>query len=234
MHTGLAGDRGDSRDGGVGGRTLGLQRDESGGTGAHTHRGREPGGAAWGRLPGSPGLRLGQQLVQQAQGLLPAAGGRRGAGIAAGLLLCRRRPGLVSRAALRGCLSRARLAPVGAAPPPPRDPAAPAAAAAHGAHPAWSAQQRGRRGARTGLGRERGGRDGAGEQGGGTPGGLRRGVRWRDGRGWGVTGDGGTWGDEPEESWGWERWRGEARVIWGAGEDRGWWGRWGMLGGMGG
>lgn len=145
----------------MGGRTLELQNDVSGGTGAHTHRGWEPGGAPWGRLLGPPGLRLGQQLVQQAQGLLPAAGGRRGEGVAAGLL-CRGRRGLVSRAALRGCLSRARLAPVWAA-PPPRDPAAPTAAAAHGSHPAWSAQP----GSRDGLGREHGGRDGAGDQGGG-------------------------------------------------------------------
>lgn len=126
----------------------------SGGTGVHTHRGREPGGASWARLLGPPGLRLSQQLVQQAQGLLSAAGGRRGAGVMAGLLLRRGRPGLVSRAALRECLSRVRLAPVRAA-PPPRDPAAPAAAAAHGAHPARSAQP----GSPAGRGRERGGPD---------------------------------------------------------------------------
>lgn len=150
----------------------------SGGTGPHTHRGWEPGGASWGPLLGPPGLGLGQQLIQQAQGLLPAAGGRRGAGVAAALLLHRGGRGLVSRPALRGCLSRACLPPVRAA-PPPRDPAAPAAAAAHGAHPAWSAQA----GSRAGPRRERGRRDGAREQQGGFWRTERRRVRWRDGGG---------------------------------------------------
>lgn len=76
----------------------------SGGTGPHTHRGWEPGGASWGLLLGPPGLRLGQQLVQQAQGLLPAAGGRRGAGVTAALLLRCGRRGLVSRATRRSVL----------------------------------------------------------------------------------------------------------------------------------
>lgn len=98
-----------------------------------------------GRFLRAPGCRLGQQLVQQAQGFVPAVAWRRGAGVGASRTLRRfsrclrgllpgrggrreQRP----RPAFGGRPAGPRWPAVGAA-QPPQGPAAPAAAAAHGA-----------------------------------------------------------------------------------------------------
>lgn len=170
----------------------GTGRGPNGSAGSHTHR--APGaGCGWGprraprgQLPRAPGRRLGQQLVQQAQGLVRAVWGRRGAGVGLGRPLSRLRlPGLLPRGrrsrrderprpALRGCPAGPRRPAVGAA-EPPQGPAAPAAAAAHGAPAARRAGRSRRQSAAPG--RERGG---AGTREGARPG---AGVRTRPGLG---------------------------------------------------
>lgn len=166
--------------------------------GPHTHRspgagcGSGPRRAPRGQLPGAPARRLGQQLVQQAQGLVPAVGGRHGAGIGAGSRLRgllpgrrrRRRRDPLPRPALRDCPVGPRRPAVGAA-QTPQGAAAPAAAAAHDA-PAERA------GGGTGGGPEaRRSARGGGEE---IPG---------PGRDWERDGGGGGEGARRAGSWGW-------------------------------